>query len=147
MAFSMVLDILVAGLLVVTISYAVMLNRRLRNMRQDRTELEKLATKFADSTMRAEHSIRKLKMHADELGSRMEKAQGLRDDLTFLIERGTTTADRLEETVRMARKEAPAAQPPEPERPVKRKARPEIVESEPKSDAERELFAALQSAR
>lgn len=143
----MVLDILVAGLLVVTISYAVMLNRRLRNMRQDRAELEKLATKFADATVRAEHSIRKLKMHADELGGRIDKAQSLRDDLGFLIERGTTTADRLEETVRSARKEIPQPTPAEAPRPPKKKTRPDGFDAESNTDAERELIAALRSAR
>lgn len=147
MGFSLVLEILVAGLLVVTISYTVMLNRRLRTMRQDKLALEKLAAKFVDSTMRAEESITRLKTTADELKERIERAQSLRDDLAFLTERGGNAADRLESLVREARKEAPA----EPTRPPARGGRAAAQANTPaddaKSDAERELIKALRAAR
>ncbi|MCG8508813.1 MAG: DUF6468 domain-containing protein [Rhodospirillales bacterium] len=144
MGFSLVLDILVAGLLVVTISYAVMLNRRLRTMRQDKSELEKLAVKFADATVRAEESTSRLRKTAEELRNGIDKAKSLREDLTFLIDRGASTCDRLEESVRLARREAPPGPrevKPESKRPV------EILEEDPKSEAERELIKALRSAR
>ncbi len=144
MGFDLVLDILVAGLLVITISYAVMLNRRLRVMRQDKSDLEKLASKFADSTIRAEESITHLRKTANELKSRIDAAQHLRDDLAFLIDRGASTADRLEEDVRAARETSPPG--PRREKPAKKKAeRPPVEDT--KSDAERELIRALQSAR
>ncbi|MBT3358847.1 MAG: hypothetical protein HN403_04380 [Rhodospirillales bacterium] len=144
MGFSLVLDILVAGLLVITISYAVMLNRRLRVMRQDKADLEKLAAKFADSTMRAEESITHLRRTADDLKKRIDAAQSLRDDLAFLIDRGGSTADRLEEDVRAAREKSPPG--PRKGKLVKgKKERPSVDDS--KSDAERELIRALQSAR
>jgi len=142
--FSLVLEILVAGLLVVTISYTVMLNRRLRTMRQDKLALEKLAAKFVDSTMRAEESITRLKATADDLKERIDRAQGLRDDLAFLTERGGSTADRLESLVREARKEAPADQPRTPAKGSGRAAAPA---DDVKSDAERELIKALRAAR
>jgi hypothetical protein len=144
MGFALVLDILVAGLLVVTISYAVMLNRRLRVMRQDKTDLEKLAVRFADSTVRAEESISRLRHTADELKERIEKANTIRDDLAFLIDRGGSTADRLEADIRDARKQAP----PGPRDTVKEKRASRPADKEqPKTDAERELIKALQSAR
>jgi len=144
MGFALVLDILVAGLLVVTISYAVMLNRRLRVMRQDKTELEKLAARFADSTVRAEESIARLRHTADELKDRIEKANSIREDLAFLIDRGGSTADRLEADIRDARKEAPPG--PRDKAKGKRENRPADNE-QPKTNAERELIKALQSAR
>ncbi|MBE0530740.1 MAG: hypothetical protein IH626_07925 [Rhodospirillales bacterium] len=144
MGFSLVLEILVAGLLVVTISYTVMLNRRLRTMRQDKLALEKLATKFVDSTMRAEESITRLKATADELKERIDRAQGLRDDLAFLTERGGSAADRLESLVRVARKEAPAEQP---HASAKGGGRSSAPADDAKSDAERELIKALRAAR
>lgn len=144
MGFSLVLDILVAGLLVVTISYAVMLNRRLRIMRQDKAELEKLATKFADATVRADDSITKLRATADDLKGQIEKAQGLRDDLAFLVERGGGTADRLEQTIRTARKEAPPTAAPKP---VRKEVERGGSEEGVKTDAESELIRALRSAR
>ena len=144
MGFALVLDILVAGLLVVTISYAVMLNRRLRVMRQDKTDLEKLATRFADSTVRAEESIARLRHTADELKGQIEKANSIRDDLAFLIDRGGSTADRLEADIRDARKQAPPG--PRDDGKGRRDSRSADKE-QPKTDAERELIKALQSAR
>lgn len=150
MAFALVLDILVAGLLIVTISYAVMLNRRLRVMRQDKSELEKLAAKFAESTIRAEESIARLRRTADELKAHTDKAQNLREDLAFLIDRGGSMADRLEDEVRNARKKMPQPEMPASEPPVReqRKAPARAKEeSRPQTDAERELIRALRSAR
>ena len=65
MTFTLALDILVAGLLVVTIAYAVVLNRRLGMLRRDKTELEGLAANFGEATMRAGDSIVKLKTTAE----------------------------------------------------------------------------------
>ena len=107
MPISLTLDILVAILLVVFIVYAMVLNRKLGLLRRDKTELEKLATTFGDSTLRAEDSIRNLKTTADDLQARIAKAQALADDLAFLIDRGSSAADRLEETVRVARDASP----------------------------------------
>jgi len=142
--FSLVLEILVAGLLVVTISYTVMLNRRLRTMRQDKLALEKLAAKFVDSTVRAEESITRLKATADELKERIERAQGLRDDLAFLTERGGSAADRLESLVREAREKTLADVT---RNPAKGAGRIAVPADDVKSDAERELIKALRAAR
>lgn len=144
MGFSLVLEILVAGLLVVTISYTVMLNRRLRTMQQDKQALERLATKFVDSTMRAEESITRLKNTADELKERIERAQSLRDDLAFLTERGGSAADRLETMVREARKEMPSEPPHKSAKGGDRSSSPA---DDTKTDAERELIKALRAAR
>lgn len=149
MGFALVLDILVAGLLVVTISYAVMLNRRLLVLRQDKADLEKLAAKFGESTVRAEESINRLRHTAEELKANTDKAQNLRDDLAFLIDRGGSTADRLEDSVRSARKKVPQEQRGEtlargnkaPEN------RMRSDENSSQTDAERELIRALRSAR
>ena len=44
MTYSLIVDLFVAILLVVTIGYAIVLNRRLGKLRGDKAELEKLAT-------------------------------------------------------------------------------------------------------
>lgn len=103
MTFALLLDLLIAVLLVITISYAVVLNRKLSLVRRDKASLERLANSFTQATGRAEESIGKLKQTAESLRERMEKAQALRDDLVFLVERGTGAADRLEELVRETR--------------------------------------------
>ena len=46
MALSLILDILLASLLVVTIGYAIMLNKRLDALRSDKDELRRLAGDF-----------------------------------------------------------------------------------------------------
>jgi len=102
---SMILDILVAVLLVITIGYAVSLNKKLGALRKHKDEMQELALGFADATRRAEDSISKLKSTSESAQIRMDKAQGLQDDLIFLIDRGTGLADKLEAQIRNLRGE------------------------------------------
>lgn len=120
MTTGMILDIVVILLLVPTIVYAVILNRRLTVLRRSREELSKVVNSFNEATMRAEAGIPKLKKATTEanhtLKDRVEKAQTLRDDLAFMIERAEELAGRLEGAVRAARNEGavthgPAAAP------------------------------------
>ncbi len=109
MTTGMILDIVVILLLVPTIIYAVILNRRLTALRRSREELSKVVNSFNEATMRAEAGIPKLKKATTEanhtLKDRVEKAQTLRDDLAFMIERAEELAGRLEGAVRAARNE------------------------------------------
>ena len=144
MTISLFLDVVVAMLLVITISYAVILNRRLSQLRRHNAELESLAASFSKATVRAGESTVKLKGAADKLEASVSKAEALRDDLQFLIERGGTAADRLEAGVRASRNSS------EPE--VAPVAGPsgsgnEAETAESRSEAERQLIRALQSAR
>ena len=108
-----ILDIVVILLLIPTIVYAVILNRRLTALRKSRDELSKVVNSFNEATMRAEAGIPKLKKATTEanlsLKDRVEKAQTLRDDLAFMIERAEELAGRLEGAVRAARTEGVAA--------------------------------------
>lgn len=176
MDYKLVLDVMVAVLLAVTIVYAWVLNQRLSQLRRNRDDLAKVVSSFNEATARAEAGIPKLRKAAEETGlalqERVEKAQSLRDDLAFMIERADAMADRLEQAVRLAREEirapvppatpaagpvtrpaaaaprmAPAAQPAQPlsaglAAPA---ADPEIDDE--RSEAERELLRALQSVR
>ncbi len=103
MAVSLALDLLVSGLLAVTICYAMVLNKKIGNLRRDKAELQKMAATFNAATTKAEKSIKALKNTAENLGERIEKANALRDDLMFLTERGSSAADKLETLVRTAR--------------------------------------------
>lgn len=103
MPYSLLIDILVAVLLVVTIGYAVRLNKRLGLLRRDKKELEKLATTFADSTIRADESLGRLRTTADMMQRQIDSAQALHDDLAYLVDRGEKAADRLEDAVRYSR--------------------------------------------
>jgi hypothetical protein len=108
-----ILDIVVILLLIPTIIYAIILNRRLTALRKSRDELSKVVNSFNEATMRAEAGIPKLKKATSEanlsLKDRVEKAQTLRDDLAFMIERAEELAGRLENGVRAARSEGVAS--------------------------------------
>lgn len=146
MTAALILDIAIAALLVVTIAYAVTLNRRLAAMRKDREALENLAASFEKATGRAGDSIAKLKASTDDLQDSIRRAESVRDDLSFLLDRGGAAADRLETIVRAARKEAgmgPAAAKAagEPD------AEPTDDKDENADDPERALLRAIQTAR
>jgi len=100
MPISLMLDILIAVLLVLTIAYAMRLNQRLSQLRSDKNELMKLAKTFAEATVRAEASIQKLKVSSAALKSDVAKAEALKDDLAYLVDRGGRTADEMVDTVR-----------------------------------------------
>jgi hypothetical protein len=85
-----------------------------------------------------------LKKTADTLKERIDNAQALRDDLAFLIDRGGSAANRLENTVRAARKEGASRLRPGLKKPAAARGNGKIS---PKSTAERELLKALQAAR
>lgn len=95
MQIAFVLDIIIAVLLVLTITYAVRLNQRLGQLRKDKNELQELAKTFADATIKAEAGIEQLKISSDELQIDFKKAEALRDDLAYLVDRGGRTADQM----------------------------------------------------
>ena len=116
MTISTILDVVVILLLLPTIVYAVVLNRKLSALRKSREELSKVVNSFNEATMRAEAGIPKLKKATTEanqtLKDRVDKAQTLRDDLAFMIERAEELAARLEGAVRAARVEGTPALAP-----------------------------------
>jgi len=167
MPYTLIIDIAVAVLLVVTIAYAMMLNTRLNRLRKDKKDLENLARTFGESTQRAEENLNQLRTVAQALDIQMQRAQTLRDDIAFLADRGGSTADRLEELVREARdglgvvpkppsssaaqpRKAPGVEPRglEAQEPDRSTARNQDKGDgiEPRSDAERELLRALRDA-
>lgn len=110
--FALVLDLFVVALLVPTIIFAVILNNRLSVLRKNKEELARLIAAFNEATVRAEGGIPKLRKASEDAGraiqEKMERAQMLRDDLAFMVERADTMAGRLEEAVRVGRGEARA---------------------------------------
>lgn len=100
MTVALLLDSLIVLLLVATIAYCVILNRRLGELRGSQGEFVKLIESFNAATVRAEASISRLREVGEEKGAalddRVETARALCDDLVFLVERGSRLADRLE---------------------------------------------------
>lgn len=126
---SLLLEGLLAVLLVATIAYAAMLDRRLRTLRQSRDEMQALLASFTAATAHAQAGLVALREAGQtttrDLQSDIERAKALRDDLSFLVDRGNGLADRLEGGIGAARtavKSAPLR--PEPLR------KPEVVRDE-----------------
>ncbi len=91
-------------LLVLAIGYGFILNKRIVALRRDQKDLEKLAVSFSKATQRAETGVAQLRVATQgsvtALQEAMTKAEGIRRDLEFLIDRGAGTADKLERAVR-----------------------------------------------
>jgi ABC-type transporter Mla subunit MlaD len=145
--FTLILDVVLIAFLAVTIGYAVVLNRKLTQLRRTKTELERLSATFTQATHKAEDSIGRVMTGSEALQERVNKAQGLRDDLAFLIDRANAAADRLEDSVRAARPKAAPGGPPPPPAPTPSPRASDFADDiEPRSDAERELLKAIRSA-
>lgn len=113
MTLAQAIDILVSVLLVVTIFYAVTLNRKLGQLRTSRAEFEKLVAEFSLAAARTEGSIVALKQSAGEqqagLQQKIDRAGGLRDELAFILDRGDGLADQLDGLIRAGRRAGQSA--------------------------------------
>lgn len=163
MTIQMALDAFVAVLLLATIVAAWRLDRRLSTLRREKAALAELMSDFGQAAAKADHGLKSLKAAANDVGRDVEalvaKGQGLREDLSFLIERGEPLADRLTDAVRAR----PAAPPPSAAAPAaarsaalrpssSREARAAAPAGgatavEPRSEIERELLKALAALR
>jgi hypothetical protein len=158
-------DLTVAVLLLATIAYVAVLNRRLGHLRNDKAQLEQLIHGLNIAASSAQSGISELRQATDDVGKDLDKkvtvGQALRDDLNYLIERGGGLADRLEGTIRARRNEVPS-RAPEPARPaapraaadekvlpLRTEADTRAVErrASPVSRAERDLIRALGGRR
>lgn len=146
MTLSLFLDIALIVLLAVTIGYAASLNRKLAALRRNKAEMEKLAAAFAQSTVKAEDGIARLRTDTASLQALTGKAQGLRDDLAFLTERANTAADHLEEMIRASRNRTPAAAAPDAKVAATKGHGADEDGIDARSEAERELLKALRAA-
>ena len=107
-----ILDTLLVVLLTATLFHAVRLERALGVLKRDRAELEALVASFNASTRAAEAGVEHLRAATDGSGRQIQRqidaASVLKDDLTFLVQRGEGLADRLDDGVRAARPAVPA---------------------------------------
>jgi hypothetical protein len=144
------LELVLVELLVATLAQAIRLERALGVLKRDRASLESLVAGFNASTHQAESGIQRLRAAADGAGRQIEtqiaRSISLKDDLSFLTERGERLADRLDTQVRAVRPMVPEQAPPR-----EAKAAPQ----EPRdargpagfTQAELDLLAALRMAR
>lgn len=151
MTLALALDLALAVLLAVTITYAALLNRKLALLRRERQQLDGAAGGLQETLGRADHVIGNLKEAMDGLHACMEQSRALGDDLRFLVERGGAVADGLEQRLRQAVQASAGPAPQIKRQATNMNAKPEprapSSETEPYSDAERELLKALGAAR
>jgi hypothetical protein len=110
MSVPVALDLLVAGLLVATIAYAIILNRRLSQLRGGAEQMARLVSDFYQATARAESGVSALKEVAgrndSEILEQLQSMQKLRDELEYLVERAEGQGARLEGLISRGRKPA-----------------------------------------
>ncbi len=139
-----ILELGLVGLLGVTLVHAIRLERALKSLRQDRSALGEAIAGFDDSARQAEAGINRLNATASDtaqvLVQRLEFGSSLRDDLQFLVDRGTTVADRLDGLVRATRQLPGGVASHVPSAPA-------AAEPKVRSQAERELLLALRGGQ
>ncbi len=113
MSLALLLDAVVIVLLLATIGYAAVLNRRLTRLRAAKDDMEALLREFGEAGAKAQQALAALhgegQATAARLDGLLEEAKSLSDDLVFLIDRGGRLADGLaaSEAGAPARKPAP----------------------------------------
>lgn len=111
---NLIFELVLAGLLVATIAYAAILDRKLGAIRESKSEMESLIKDFAESTVKAEQGLAELRQHAGSSGQDLQQqvdgAAKLVTDLKFLVDRGETLANRLETASAQTRESLAGAQ-------------------------------------
>ena len=97
--WNMLVDLVVIVLLGATVFYCVLLDRRLRAMRDGQDGLKDTIHTLNEACDRAAMSVRNLsgatEQVDDELEHRLERARELADELGMILESGNNLADRL----------------------------------------------------
>lgn len=168
MTVTLIVEIVVAVLLVITFTISLVLNRRLGNLRANQDEMRRLIGEFDKALTKARQGMTELRTASAGADAaheeRMKQARILRDELGFMIETADRLADRLAGEAsgnRAARQDAAA--PRGQERPAAERSQPVTpfpakraaaapsgsrdFKIEPRSEAERELLMALRQAR
>lgn len=105
--FEIILEGLVAVLLVATILYAAILNRKLNTLRKGKAEFEALVKDLNVAIEQAGQGIGAFRQLSEKNSARLDEAvkdaRAIRDDLSLLIERGTFVADRMAASVKEQR--------------------------------------------
>jgi len=99
MPAGLILESLVAVLLIVTIGYCFILNRRLALLRGGQNELNEVVRTLNEATDKARNSVEHLRRSsvsiAEDLSGKITTARALCDELGVIVESGNSLADRL----------------------------------------------------
>ncbi len=110
MNYGIAVDLIVALLLVAAIAWAVILDRRLRDLRTGRDGVKQAVMDLAGAAARAESAVAALRQAAEksgaELAAQQSKARAAADELGLLVGAAEGLAERLAVS-RSAPREAP----------------------------------------
>lgn len=99
MTLTLIVEIVVAVLLVITLGISLVLNRRLGNLRANQDEMRRLIGDFDKALTKARQGMAELKTASAAADTaheeRMKQAKTLRDELGFMVETADRLADRL----------------------------------------------------
>lgn len=114
----LIIEILVAVLLLITIAYCWILNRRLQRLRADEQILRATISELMTATEIAERAILGLKTTASEadssLGRRLKEAETMSHTLSDQISEGDKVFTRISQIAEAARSATPARAPAMP---------------------------------
>jgi phage shock protein A len=115
MTISLIVELALSGLLLATIGYCAVLERRLSALRKGQDGLKETIGDLNTAIVNAGASMRALKAHAadaaENLDERLARARGLIDELSMLTSAGERIADRIDRTATTSRAVANGATP------------------------------------
>lgn len=113
LVLTLLINITMAVILMVTIWYCSRLNKRIQALQDARSELATIIKEFDESTQRATQSIADIHKATQRLTENMQhkidKANFLADDLQFLIERSAKVMDKSDGNAGAARSNTASA--------------------------------------
>ena len=116
--FAIVIEVVVAFLLIMTIGYCMMLDRKLKHLKSDEHSLRATISELITATEIAERAIAGLKLTVEEcemgLGARLRSADRFTADLDRSTAAGKVVLERLSQIVTAGGGVIPAAPAPEP---------------------------------
>jgi Domain of unknown function (DUF6468) len=108
---SLIVELIVAGLLAVTIGYCVLLNKRLLRLRQDEQALKATIAELITATEIAERAIQGLKLTVREcdgtLGERLRTAERFVAEIEREVKSGKDVVNRVVRLIEASRKGGP----------------------------------------
>ena len=108
----LIIEVLVAILLVATVFYCHVLNRRLKTLREGQDGLRELIESLNVATERARLAIAEMKTTSESssigLQEQVGRARALTDELSVIVESGNKLAGRIETNLTGGRGRAPA---------------------------------------
>jgi hypothetical protein len=117
--FGMIIESLVAALLLLTIGYCIVLNRRLKRLKADEQVLHGVIAELAAATDRAERAISGLKLTVQDcdanLGERLRQAERVSGALEQQIGAGEKMLGGISGITGVAAALQPRGEPPPPD--------------------------------